>query len=72
MPMMLLGVYWLSYWIFFLVVMAILFVPVVKILRRTGHSGWWVLLYFVPIANIIGLWVFAFAHWPALDRGHET
>jgi uncharacterized membrane protein YhaH (DUF805 family) len=52
--------------------MAILFVPVVKILRRTGHSGWWVLLYFVPIANIIGLWVFAFAHWPALDRGHET
>jgi hypothetical protein len=72
MSMIFLGAYWLSFWITFLVLLAILFLPVVKILRRTGHSGWWVLLYFVPIANIIGLWVFAFAHWPALDRGHET
>ncbi len=38
-------------------------IPIVKILRRTGHSRWWVILYFVPIANLVALWVFANAKW---------
>lgn len=41
--------------------------PLFRILRRTGHSGWWSLLALVPFANLVGLWVFAYARWPALD-----
>ena len=52
--------------------LAIFLVPAVAILRRTGHSGWWALLWFVPGVNILALWTFAFARWLALERGNET
>ncbi|WP_235890641.1 hypothetical protein [Martelella alba] len=42
--------------------------PVAKILRRMGFSGFWVLLCFVPLGNIIGLWVMATTRWPRVDR----
>ncbi len=54
-------------------VMATLFlivfgVPTMKILHRAGRSRWWIILAFVPLLNVIGLWVFAFTRWPTLDR----
>ena len=49
-----------------LVVLFILLFPIVKILRKAGYSGWWVLLWFVPVGNLVALWIFAFADWPAL------
>lgn len=55
-----------------LIVIAILFaiflIPAILILRKAGYSGWWVLLYFIPLAGFIGLWVFALADWPALKN----
>jgi Na+/melibiose symporter-like transporter len=51
-----------------LLIFAIIFVPVVKIIRKAGYSGWWVLMWFVPIANIVMLWVFAFSDWPSLEK----
>jgi uncharacterized membrane protein YhaH (DUF805 family) len=54
-----------------LVVELVLFVAglvaIVRILRRLGYSGWWVLLLFVPIANIIGVWNLSKADWPAVS-----
>ncbi|AXK63134.1 DUF805 domain-containing protein [Burkholderia anthina] len=50
-----------------LVLVAVVIYPYVRIVRRTGHSGWWVLTMFVPILNFIMLWVFAFARWPNVD-----
>ncbi|HDR8935517.1 TPA: hypothetical protein QDA84_005628, partial [Burkholderia vietnamiensis] len=50
-----------------LVLVAIVVYPYVRIVRRTGHSGWWILTMFVPVLNFIMLWVFAFARWPATD-----
>jgi len=38
----------------------------IRILRKAGYSGWWSLLTILPLANIIVIWVFAFADWPAL------
>ena len=59
-----------------LVILAVLFlffpiwlVPIYRIVARTGHSGWFCLLAFVPVANVIFLWVLAFVRWPAVDRG---
>jgi hypothetical protein len=43
----------------------ILGIPVMKILNKAGFSRAWVLVAFVPLLNIIFLWVFAFARWPA-------
>ncbi|MGO9772225.1 MAG: hypothetical protein ACLPSW_22280 [Roseiarcus sp.] len=61
------GGFSIFHWIVFIVVAAVYFIPVVKILNRAGYSGWWSLLGFFPIVNVIALWVFAYAQWPALD-----
>jgi hypothetical protein len=42
----------------------VLLVPVIKLLRRTGHSAFWCLLALFPGLNVIALWVFAFKPWP--------
>jgi uncharacterized membrane protein YhaH (DUF805 family) len=38
----------------------------VRILKKAGYSGWWSVLMVVPLVNIVMVWVFAFADWPAL------
>ena len=42
------------------VILIVDMVAVGRLLRRTGHSPWWALLLVVPLANVIGLWVWAF------------
>jgi hypothetical protein len=59
---------------FFVMLCAVAFIilsvyPIFRIVSRTGHSGWWCLVSFVPVLNWIFLWVFAFARWPAIDKG---
>ena len=49
-------------------ILALTLVPIAKIVRRAGYSGWFCLMYFVPLVNLVMLWVFAFAEWPALDK----
>ena len=44
-----------------------LYWPIVKIVRRAGFSGWWSLLFFVPLGIILGLWLLALKRWPALS-----
>lgn len=39
-------------------------VPVVKLLRRTGHNPGWFLVTLVPGLNVLALWIFAFKPWP--------
>jgi hypothetical protein len=43
-------------------------IPLVLIVRKAGFSGWWVLLWFVPLLNIVMLWVFAVIEWPVMRR----
>lgn len=42
--------------------------PFWRILKRTGHSGWWSLLVLIPVVNLCSLWLFAFVRWPATDK----
>ena len=35
-------------------------IPLGRLLRRIGFSTWWILLSFVPIINILGLWIIAY------------
>lgn len=39
-----------------------------RTLRKAGFSAWWALLGLVPVVNVVMLWVFAFAEWPALKN----
>ncbi|NUB11519.1 hypothetical protein GAY28_01620 [Azospirillum brasilense] len=36
----------------------------IRILKKTGYSGWWFLLSFVPVLNIVMIYAFAFSTWP--------
>lgn len=47
-------------------IFALLFVvPAWRIVAKAGYSGAWSLFAFIPMINVIMLWVFAFAKWPA-------
>ena len=57
-----------SFWNFVTVIaLAATAVPIAVILNRAGLSKWWTIAFFVPLLNLAALWLFAFAHWPALD-----
>lgn len=68
-----------TYSIWHLILMVVIFVipAVVPVwgIRKAGWSGWWCLLFAVPLANLILLWVFAFGNWPnepsALEGGSQ-
>ena len=51
------GLFAVAIWVVFLI-------AYVKIISRAGYSGWWVLVMFVPILNIVMLLIFAFKEWP--------
>jgi hypothetical protein len=38
-----------------------------RIVNRAGYSRWWLLTMAVPLLNLVMLWIFAFADWPAAD-----
>ena len=54
------------HWIIFIALAYVYLAPMVRILQRTGYTGWWVLILFVPIANIVALWMFSRADWPGV------
>jgi len=63
------------HWIIVLVVVLIIwaFVAVFgRVLNRAGYSRWWVLTMFVPLLNLIMLWVFAYASWPVSTRPRQA
>jgi len=47
---------------------AILGIPINRILTRIGYSKWWTIVYFIPFVNIVGIWILAYSRWPAVDR----
>jgi uncharacterized membrane protein YhaH (DUF805 family) len=66
------GSFSLFHWIIVFLIMAIFAVPTVRILRKAGYSGWWVLISLIPVINIVGFWCFAFMDWPALKQRPAT
>jgi hypothetical protein len=45
--------------------------PIVRILNRVGYSPWWVIIVFIPIVNLIGLWALSFVYWPRVPENNE-
>ncbi len=42
--------------------------PIMEILHKAGYSRVWILVWFVPLVNVIMLWVFAFSRWPSQSK----
>lgn len=38
-----------------------------RILEKAGFNGWWTLVLLIPVVNLVMIWIFAFARWPALE-----
>jgi len=60
--------HWFMPPVVFLLLLFIVGIPIAQVLHKSGRSRWWVILAFVPLVNLIALWVFAFSRWPSLDR----
>ena len=56
------------HWLVVLIYLVVIGLPVSIILRRAGYSRAWAILAIFPLINVIGLWIFAFSKWPALDK----
>lgn len=52
------------HWLIILLVFSTYIVPVWRIVSKAGYSGVWSFLSFIPVLNLIMLWVFAFSRWP--------
>lgn len=50
-------------------VLAIVVALTVKILQKAGLSVWWCIPSLIPFLNVVLIWVFAWAEWPALATG---
>ncbi len=48
----------------YLVVVVVAIWANVRIIRRSGYSGWWVLIGLVPLVNLVMYLVFAFKEAP--------
>jgi hypothetical protein len=57
-----------AFLLIYLVFIVLGIVAAVKVLTKTGYSGWWVLLMLIPFVGFVMLLVFAFADWPILKE----
>ena len=55
------------HWFWFIVMIAIVAYPAGRILGRIGFSPFWSIVFFIPVLNLIALWVLAFTDWPAKE-----
>jgi hypothetical protein len=58
--------------IVFLLCIPIYLIPYWKIFSKAGFSGWLSLLMFVPLANLIVLYVVAFSQWKTKPGGYNV
>lgn len=58
----------MNHGLFFLPFLVIFVIPAWRIVSKAGYNGAFSLLLLVPFVNVIALWVFAFAEWPAQGR----
>jgi hypothetical protein len=62
------GSFSLVHWLILLLYIIVIGVPTAKIIGRLGYSKAWTILAFLPLVNVVALWVLASAKWPNLAK----
>jgi hypothetical protein len=62
------GSFSIFHWLIILIIAAIFVYPICRIVGKAGYSPALGLLWFVPLVNIVMLWVFALSEWPIQRR----
>jgi hypothetical protein len=52
------------HWFWFIVTIVVVICPVGRILSRIGFSPLWSIVMFIPVINLIVIWVLALTEWP--------
>ena len=63
------GTFSIWHWLIVIIWIVAFGFPIARVLQRVGVSRWFVILAFIPIVNIVALWVFAYASWPIDKNG---
>ncbi len=58
------GSFSIIHWLILILYLVVIGIPVSRILGRLGFSKWLTILAFIPVVNVVALWIFAFARWP--------
>jgi hypothetical protein len=66
------GSFSIWHWLIILIITLIFVYPICRIVGKAGFAPAWGLLWFVPLVNIVMLWVFALSEWPVQRRGAPT
>ena len=59
------------HWLWFIVMVAVVVYPLGRILNRIGFSPLWAIVMFIPLLNLIALWILAFTEWPGAREGES-
>lgn len=63
------GSFSIWHWLIILVVFGVFWIiPIWVIIKKAGYSPAWSLFGFIPLLNVLLLWVFAFSNWPSLKQ----
>lgn len=65
--MMGMGGWGVTHWLFFAAFVGLIAYPVGLILKRLGYSPLWAALTFVPVLNVVGLWLVALGERSRVD-----
>jgi carbon starvation protein CstA len=60
------------HWILVLFILATSIVPAWLIVKKAGYAGPLALLTWIPLVNIIMIWVFALSTWPVERKGGQA
>ena len=52
------------HWLVFIAVVVAVVYPIGRILSRLGFSPLWGMVVFVPLVNLLALWILAAIDWP--------
>jgi hypothetical protein len=52
----------------YIAILVVFLIAYIRIIQKAGYSGWWILIGFVPIVNVVMFLVFAFSRWPVLQE----
>ena len=52
------------HWLWFIVMITAVAYPLGRILSRMGFSPLWAIVMFIPLVNLVALWILAFTEWP--------